>query len=761
MALNDDLEKGNNLLSDRLKINEEIVDSLRDYTNILQDQLKSVKFQSQEKKEIISTTREINKIAQQNYTILEKELGTEKLLNKISQDKEKLAKKLIVLGNLSKKIKIGDKELQSEINRSIKSQIKTTENLLGQLEDIEQTTKSISDNIGVKTFSALQNVIKSIPGLKKFSEPFDKAAEASRKTASSNKIASTISLKTGKGLNKENIEALGLADKLKDKNGKILTGTSAAARIRKEGLGKALKPQNALLAGTKSLVKDLNLGKLAILGFVNGILQADKITGDLAKNMNMSYGEAKKLTRELVIQAENSKSTFVTTKGLSESMNAINSSLGTNVKLNSKNLNFFTEIRKTAGFTNGELMGMQSLANATGGDLETMTGEFMAQVKLSNVKNKVALNEKTLMKEIGSISAATTLSYGKDVKLLGNAVATTKALGMEMSKVEGIADSLLNFETSISNELEAELLIGRELNLEKARELALNNDIAGVASEIASQMGSSAEFATLNRIQQEALAKAVGMNREDLARTLLLQEQIGNVSKEDYALREKQVKDLEAKGLSQAQIKERLAKTSVEDLKNQASAQETLTASVDKMKEIFIQVGSVVLPIFEGFARLVGYITQSKMAMFGLKVALTAIAAKSILTAVAQIFAGNAKFGPLGIISAGIGVGALMGAISSAKSIGDGAFGADGSTQISTREGGLYEISKNDDVVVAPGAIDKMNQSGGGGGNQSGIIAELKRNNQLLTQLLQKNTNIEIDGTILNKKIQQSTSPIG
>jgi hypothetical protein len=760
MALNDDLEKGNKLLSERLKINEDIVDDLRDYTNLLQDQLKNVKFQSQEKKEILSSTRKINSIAQQNYTILEKELGTEKLLKKIGDDKLKLEKEIKRLNNLKSKTLVDDKRLQSEITSNVQSQIKNTENLLNQLKGVEQTTQSISQNLGVKTFSALKDISKAIPGLRKFNEPFEKAAESSRQIAARNKIASTVSLKTGKGLNEETIKSLGLADKLKDKNGEILTGTSAAARIRKLGLKGALKPQNALVSGTKTLFKELNSGNLVLLGFVKGLFQADNITGDLAKNMNMSYGEARKLTRELAVQAENSGNTFVTTKGLSESLTSINSTLGTNVKLNGKNLEFFTEMRKSAGFTNDELMGMQSLANATGGDLETMTGEFMAQVKLSNVKNKVALNEKTLMKEIGSISAATTLSYGKDVKLLGNAVATTKALGMEMSKVEGIADSLLSFETSISNELEAELLIGRELNLEKARELALNNDIAGVASEIATQMGSSAEFTTLNRIQQEALAKAVGMNREDLARTLLLQEQIGNVSKEDYALREKQVKQLEAEGLTQAQVKERLAKTSIEDLKNQASAQETLTASVDKMKEIFVQVGSVVLPLFEGFASLVGYITQSKAAMFGLKVALTAIAAKSLITAVAQIFAGNAKFGPLGIISAGIGVGALMGAISSAKSIGDGAFGADGSTQISTKEGGLFEISPNDDVVVAPGAIDKMNQPGGGN-NQSGVISELRKQNSILMQILQKDTNIEIDGTILNKKVQQSLSTLG
>ena len=63
------------------------------------------------------------------------------------------------------------------------------------------------------------------------------------------------------------------------------------------------------------------------------------------------------------------------------------------------------------------------------------------------------------MKDISNVSKATTLSLGMSTKELAKAVSTTKALGMEMSKVEGIADSLLNFETSIEKELEAELLL--------------------------------------------------------------------------------------------------------------------------------------------------------------------------------------------------------------------------------------------------------------------------------------------------------------
>ena len=188
--------------------------------------------------------------------------------------------------------------------------------------------------------------------------------------------------------------------------------------------------------------------------------------------------------------------------------------------------------------------------------MNDITGEFMAQAKLSATQNGVLLNEKTLLKDIGKVSAATTLSFGKNPKLIGEAVATAKALGMELSKVEGIADSLLDFESSIENELQAELLLGKNINLEKARQAALNNDLATVAKEISNQIGDSAEFSKMNRIQQEALAKSVGMNREDLAQTLFVQEQLvgatGEQAKEEEKLINARIKQV---GLEQTQKK--------------------------------------------------------------------------------------------------------------------------------------------------------------------------------------------------------------
>jgi broad specificity phosphatase PhoE len=448
-----------------------------------------------------------------------------------------------------------------------------------------------------------------------------------------------------------------------------------------------------------------------------------KDSEETARSMNMTVSEANQFRNELSQAAILSDDLYVNSKGLLETNMAINKALGTSVKLNDENVQAFTRLRTAAGLTNEELMGIQSLTLTNGKSLEANTGEIMAQARLTGNRFKVALNEKEVLKEINKVSAATTLSLGKDASAIANAVTTAKALGMELSKVDGIANSLLNFEESISNELEAELLLGKDINLEKARQAALNNDLATVAEEVAKQAGSAADFAKMNRIQQEAIAQAIGMNREDLAQSLFLQEQIGNVSAEEYELRKKQVEDLEAKGLSQAQIKEELAKTSIEDLEKQASIQTEFNLAVDKLKESFVQVATAVMPILEAVTGIVSALFSSREAagaligvLLGMKAISAFLALQTMIKAVAEIFAGNAKFGPVGLVASIAGVAGLMGAIGMAttrvSSAGDVMSPAKGKTMVSTREGGLYELSKNDDLVAAPGAVERMKNGG-------------------------------------------------
>jgi hypothetical protein len=69
-----------------------------------------------------------------------------------------------------------------------------------------------------------------------------------------------------------------------------------------------------------------------------------------------------------------------------------------------------------------------------------------------------------------------------------------------------------------------------------------------------------------------------------------------------------------------------------------------------------------------------------------------------------------------------------------------------------TKEGGLFELSKNDDLIAAPGAASKMNSGGG----STVVQQDNSETNSLLKQLISTNQ----EGNYLQKK-KPELSPVG
>ena len=548
------------------------------------------------------------------------------------------------LKNLEKKAKLEYESLKIAIEsgritnkgtlKEFQDNLATQKEFEKTMARIRETTKKIKGDIGVKTFSFMDDLTKKIPGLSALSDPFKEASEASQKMAKSNldsfgevnpknlkmlkgitdeqKEGLKVAMKSGDKLTKDKIKELGIEKLLTSQKGKQLAGgvasKKAGALFGKAGLAKgATSPLRAGLkvlgpAIGKMLTKALGPVGL-LLELFQAIKQSDKIVSDMAKNFGMSYDAALGMKRTMTNVAMSSGSVFVTSKGVSETFSAINASLGTNAMLSEDMAVEFTKLRTMAGFTNEELVGISNLMLGTSKTTDEITGQFIAQAKVSSLQNGVLLNEQKLLKDIGKVSAATTLSFGKNPKLIADAVATAKSLGMELGKVDAIAGSLLDFEQSIENELQAELLLGKNINLEKARQAALNNDLATVAKEISEQIGSSAEFTELNRIQQEALAKAVGMTREDLASTLLLEDKLKGLTAEKAAAATKDFETLKAK-VGEQEAMRILEERGAAGLKKQVGMADKFNASMEKMKEIFVVVGEAIMPLLDMMASI-------------------------------------------------------------------------------------------------------------------------------------------------------------
>ena len=207
---------------------------------------------------------------------------------------------------------------------------------------------------------------------------------------------------------------------------------------------------------------------------------------------------------------------------------------------------------------------LAKLSKNAGQELGTVKENIAASTRDFITSNNVSLNLKDVMEDVGNASYAIQISMGGSVDKIQEAAMQARKLGVSLEQVDQIAASLLNFESSIEAEMEAELLTGVQLNLEKARQLSLSNDLEGVAKEIGNNAGINAAFTTGNRIQQEAIAKSLGMQREDMAKMIFQQNVLKLGSVEAAALAQGMSQDEAEKLNTSQQFEKSIAKITQE-----------------------------------------------------------------------------------------------------------------------------------------------------------------------------------------------------
>ena len=172
-------------------------------------------------------------------------------------------------------------------------------------------------------------------------------------------------------------------------------------------------------------------------------------------------------------------------------------------------------------------------AAATGQTAEQLTNTLTVLESISSASRDVLLNQLRVNAAIigqAGVTPAVVLQdiaqntefFAKFAKEGGDnilkAATFAKSLGSELGAVSGIAESLLDFESSIESQLEASLLLGRQINLDRARQLFFVGKTQEGLQEVLRQVGSEAEFTRLLPIQRQKLAESVGLNVEQLSR---------------------------------------------------------------------------------------------------------------------------------------------------------------------------------------------------------------------------------------------------
>jgi hypothetical protein len=369
---------------------------------------------------------------------------------------------------------------------------------------------------------------------------------------------------------------------------------AGAGSIFKSAFSSLLDPA-AILGGVGLLIKGLK----AALDF---ILEIQDKTVKFARAMNLSTQEARRIKMEFADLSISSGDLFITSQKMVESQMEFVDALGVTNRLTNEQLATNIKLKDITGLDLETRQGIVEASTITGQSSQNITKSVLAQVTGLKQATGVSFQYQRILKEASNLGGYLGLSFAKYPAQLTKSLLTVKAMGMELKEVDSLADSFLDFESSISKEFEAQLLTGKEINLTKAREAFLNNDLATAAGEITSQVGSAADFLKLNRIQAESLASAFGMSRDQMGEMLKRQEMLSKLGAKDTDNAQKQLQ----LGLQRYKTQEALAaavgEEAYQSLVN-ASAQEKIGAFMEKIKQSiadFVEKSGIIEKL-EGF----------------------------------------------------------------------------------------------------------------------------------------------------------------
>jgi len=271
-----------------------------------------------------------------------------------------------------------------------------------------------------------------------------------------------------------------------------------------------------MLENTLKMIPGFGQVAIAAIAVFNVASKINAAIADTRKELGVSYANAALITLENKKLAQIAKGFGLTTEDISSAQSAIREDLGASVR---ESLDLSVSFARTAaatGQTAGQLGDTLSL-------MESISSSSR-EVLLNQIRTNAAMIEAAgiapalVMQDLAN-NAGFFAEYAKDggMNIIAAGVAARK-LGLEMSSVASISNSLLDFETSIEDQMTASLLLGRQINLDRARQLALAGDQEGVMKEILKAVGGEAEFNKMNVIQRRALAKSVGVDVEQLSR---------------------------------------------------------------------------------------------------------------------------------------------------------------------------------------------------------------------------------------------------
>ncbi|GJQ43821.1 MAG: hypothetical protein JETCAE03_33190 [Ignavibacteriaceae bacterium] len=397
--------------------------------------------------------------------------------------------------------------------------------------------------------------------------------------------------KTALGLDKIKEDIKGnIGNSLKDS---FATGVSATQAL-KVAMGGVV---SAYMQFAKMLL--FNPWTIALVGvalLIKQFVDLEAAAEDFRKTTGLTLALTKELTPQIESTALSLRKYGVTIEGAYESAAALYT--------NFQNIQIVTpELIKTVALMNAKLGVsfeksaeiLEIFSGMKGASKENLKSWIDTTMHLSHAAGIAPVD---VFNDIAESAEFVATYMGASADETIRAAVNARKFGLELSDVATIVETAMDFGSSIEKELEASILLGKQINFNAARQKIFDGDIEGATKEILSQVGTLEDFNKMNFIQKKAIAEATGLTVSQLQQSLTLQSKLSKMTAQERLQYDQQQKDLQ-------QIN-----STVTDLKNSfmaigAALGRVVLPIINLMRPAVKQIADLVAIISDGINYLV------------------------------------------------------------------------------------------------------------------------------------------------------------
>jgi hypothetical protein len=185
---------------------------------------------------------------------------------------------------------------------------------------------------------------------------------------------------------------------------------------------------------------------------------------------------------------------------------------------------------------------------------------------------------------------------------LVKAAVYARRLGTDLEKVAEIGRKMLDFQESITDEIEASVLLGSNISFQKARELFYTGKIQEGYDEIFKVVKNIGDFNKLDIFQKEAIAKSTGLSLTDLQKQLQIREDLNKVAISGTDEQKKMVQEYKKLTGQSGAVLENTADAAAQRIKDNINLKET-EEIMARIKGMILETAKLLFPLIDGILK--------------------------------------------------------------------------------------------------------------------------------------------------------------